>query len=228
MKRSILFAALLFMSIAFVSAQKQKVYLMYRATEHNKWYTQDHKEKYPQLISEPEPYILYSDFNGISFPPAYLNRGKNTFQVVTTINLPEGVEDMSRVDLRFKVENATRKEYHWLCYSDSKVVLSIPLKDACGKGEAKVPICCMPPVAPRGKELFLYVKAKIDMRNEDNCSVEYEIKEERMEKPLMLPEWPTEEDFEKRVWYRYMDEEEGFVRNIYIDGLMTEKPLPKQ
>ena len=71
---------------------------------------------------------------------------------------------------------------------------TIPLKGVRAQGKMWTGMFCIPPVAPRGKELYIYVKTSIDLRDANKCSVTFKPKAKRRKKPFLADRWPTKEE----------------------------------
>ncbi len=222
-KKILLGLSLLWMSP--VSAQKAEVRLMYIASMHNLTLSEENMRK---AQVEREPFVLYTGYTVTPFQNAYLNWKKNTFLIKANLSMSEDKDDNTHVNVGLNLKNLTREDSHWLCFLNTKERIKVTLENGRGRSEAKIPICCLPPLAPRGKELFLFVKVRIDMRNEDGCILTYTIKEEKREKPFMLPKWPSEEEFKSRVWHRYLDDDGKYMHEIYLDGLNIGRPVERR
>ena len=214
MLRHLLLSAFLAFFIIPISAQKAKVRLTYQPTLHNLTYSEENMHR---LQLKKEPYILYLGYEATDFQDAFINWKKNTFQVKAKLCLLD-INDTTHVKVLLTLTNITRESRHWRCFIDFNEHV-ITLKDRKGKGIIHgLPIHCSPPLTPNGKELFLDAKVRVDLRDENKCSIEYTIREEKVDKVR------TDEDFKSRAWSVFKDEG-GDIHRIYWDGLEVVTPV---
>ena len=71
---------------------------------------------------------------------------------------------------------------------------TIPLKGLRAQGKMWSGMFCIPPVAPRGKEFYIYVRASIDLRDANKCSVKFKPRAKRRKKPFFTDHWPTKKE----------------------------------
>jgi len=218
----IILLGLSFLWACTVSAQKAKVRLTYKNSMHNLTLSEENMRK---TQTAREPFVLYTGYTGTPFHEAYINWRKNTFLIKASLTLPEEEDDTTHVNVGLNLKNLTREDSHWLCFLNMSERIKVTLQNGRGQSKAEIPICCLPPLASRGKELYLSVKVRIDMRNEDGCVLAYTVKEKKRKKPLMLSEWPSEEEFKSRIWYKYLDDDGKYMHEIYLDGLNIARPV---
>ena len=215
-RKLVLLSAFFAFFIIPLSAQKAKVKLIYKPTLHNLTYSEENMRR---LQLTKEPYIFYLGYEATDFQDAFINWRKNTFQVKARLCMPD-INDSTQVKISLTLSNMTRESRRWMCFIDFNEHV-ITLKGRKGKGEIHgLPIHCSPPLTPNGVGLFLDAKVRVDLRDEDKCTVEYTIREEKVEKLR------SDEDFKSRVWRVYKDEG-GDIHKIYWDGWETVTPANK-
>lgn len=207
------------LSFAQVKVKLEKIY---GTTVHSTYFTEDLQH---HLGIKRQPFFLNRYYQVVDFHDAYLTSIENNpIKICASLRTPRDRNDCTHVRIDCKWLNMDKKE--------SQIVMDVDFiseewiipvnKRGRGKDKIKKLVRCKPYVTSRGKELFLFATAKIDLRAEEKCYVKYELKAKRTKRPLnyrngKCESWPSKAEFENTLCGTYKDKH-GLTHYIYLNG----------
>ena len=132
---------------------------------------------------------------------------KNSYEFTGYVFLPnENKYDTTKVEVFFYVKDVRMDSLRIIGYysPESRPVLSLKRGKADETLEARIE--CIPPVTPRGKSLFISVKAHYERWNVDKCYIRGKLKAKRTDGPFKEDtRWPGKEEWRNGKWLQPLE-----------------------